>query len=175
MSLSISNVQYVLAQFDAGVPPHRILIGLQYRAFLPSATVGTIERCLCENGRRLQHHQADYAAPPRANQPLGVGRGSNHPPGPANQRPFAATPNPFAQTSAAAATNNNNNLAAIAANRGRPTTLDWDVQADSFAISAHRSGKSVDEIFSALRSRGYDITEGEIVFSLIRQGVPIAR
>lgn len=33
----------------------------------------------------------------------------------------------------------------------------------------------VDEIFSTLRSRRYDITKGEVVSSLIMQGVPIGR
>lgn len=56
--LSKSNVEYILAKFDAGVPSHRIVIGLQYRAFLPSIDVATIEQCLFDNGRLMKTPQA---------------------------------------------------------------------------------------------------------------------
>lgn len=54
MHLNTSDVEYILAKFDAGVPPHRIVIGLQYRAFLPSINVATIEQCLHDNGRLMK-------------------------------------------------------------------------------------------------------------------------
>lgn len=131
MSLSTANVEYILAQFDAGVHPNQILVGLQYRSFLPGVNLATIENCLRENGRRPDNQQTYNAV--QGNQSSGVGRASNSSP-----------------------------------------TLDWDAQADAFAISAHRSGKSVDEILSMLRSHGYDVTDGEVALSLLRQGVPVA-
>lgn len=54
MHLSTSNLEYILAQFDAGVPPHRIVIGPEYRAFVPSIDVATIEQCLHDNGRLMK-------------------------------------------------------------------------------------------------------------------------
>lgn len=124
MSLSKNQVQYILAKFDAGVPTHRIPMGFQ-SAHLPSADIDTVEQCLRENGRlQSNHYRAGYYAAIWANQPPppppgGVGRGSNNPPGPANQRPSAATPNPSAQTSAAAT--NDLVVAAAAANLGPPS------------------------------------------------------
>lgn len=124
MSLSKRQVQYILDKFDAGVPTHRIPMGFQ-SAHLPSADIDTIEQCLRENGRlQSNHYQAGYYAAIWANQPPpppgGVGRGSNNPPGPANQRPSTATPNPSAQTSAAA-TNNLVVGGGAAANLGPPS------------------------------------------------------
>lgn len=131
MTLSTADVEYILAQFDAGVHPNQILVGLQYRSFLPGVNRATIENCLRENGRRPDNQQTYNAV--QGNQSSGVGRASN--------------PSP---------------------------TLDWDAQADAFAISAYRSGKSVDEILSMLRSHGYDVTDGEVALSLLRQGVAVA-
>lgn len=124
MSLSKRQVQYILDKFDAGVPTHRIPMGFQ-SAHLPSADIDTVEQCLRENGRlQSNHYQAGYYAAIWANQPPpppsgGVGRGSNNPPGPANQGPSTATPNPSAQTSAAAT--NNLVVGAAAANLGPPS------------------------------------------------------
>lgn len=125
MSLSKNQVQYILAKFDAGVPTHRIPMGFQ-SAHLPSADIDTVEQCLRENGRlQSNHYRAGYYAAIWANQPPpppppgGVGRGSNNPPGPANQRPSTATPNPSAQTSAGAT--NDLVVAAAAANLGPPS------------------------------------------------------
>lgn len=131
MTLSTADVEYILAQFDAGVHPDQILVGLQYRSFLPGVNRATIERCLDENGRRPDNQQTYNAV--QGNQSSGVGSASNPIP-----------------------------------------TEDWDAQADAFAISAHRSGKSVDDILSILRSNGYDVTDGEVALSLLRQGVPVA-
>lgn len=51
-------------------------------------------------------------------------------------------------------------------------TYPWNVQAEDFAMSAHRAGKSVLEIYTQLRNNGYDhITPEEVMASLRRQGV----
>lgn len=42
------------SNFDAGVPPHRIVIGFQYRAFLPNIDVRTTDQCLYDNGRQMK-------------------------------------------------------------------------------------------------------------------------
>lgn len=48
----------------------------------------------------------------------------------------------------------------------------WNSQADAFALSAHRFGRTASQITSQLRSNGYDrVTVEEVVASLIRQGV----
>lgn len=173
MPLTRTHVEYVLAQFEAGVPPQQILIGLQYRAFLPSINLATIERCLRENDRLPDNCQPDNSA--QGNQSPGAGGASNPPPllangiapGPsttteeAHQSPASAT----AQTSAT------DNLI------DPGPTLEWDAQAEHSAIAAHRSGQPIEEILLTLRSRGYDITEAELIVGLPRQGenIPIAR
>lgn len=79
MSLtSHTHVQYVLAKFDAGVPPHRILMGLQLRASIPLINVETIEQCLRENGRLVKTFQLQNAA--KVNQSLELDRDSYPPP-----------------------------------------------------------------------------------------------
>lgn len=165
MQLSKTHMQYVLAQFDAGVEPRQILERLQYRAFLPSINVTTIRRCIRDNGRVLTDEQTGNAT--QGNQLIGIGQAS-HPLPPANQSapgPSAATqgvqyPEGFAMTSF-------------------PATFDyihpvsknlWDSWADRFTVAEYGAGKSVEEIWTWLRGLGYDITRQEIVNSLVRQG-----
>lgn len=50
----------------------------------------------------------------------------------------------------------------------------WDAHADSFVLSAYRSGQSGNEIWIALRNRGYNIAREEVVINLVRQGVRVA-
>lgn len=68
MSLNRANSQYALSQFDAGVPPHQILLDLQYRAFLPSINITTVERCLYENSRLPPARPGPPAASQNARQ-----------------------------------------------------------------------------------------------------------
>lgn len=189
MHLSTSNVEYILAKFDAGVPSHRIVIGLQYRAFLPSIDVATIEQCLYDNGRLMKTHQAAITI--KDDRSLGAGGGgggvgghaSDSLPPPANE---GSTPRASATTqvtrqfpTGAAAIDN---FAApdddddLLVDPGPMLLLPWDAQADDFALTAYRAGnKSRDEIWTTLRSRGYDISRAEVVTSLIRQGVQVTR
>lgn len=148
-TLNKSHVQYVLARFDNGVPPYRILIGLQYRDFLPSISVATIERCLLDNGRVLKYQQVGNIGPSTATQGHG-------------QYPTSA-----AMGDSATADDH-------VADPGS-TTMQWDARADTLALAAYRNRKSGDEIWNMLRSQGYDITRAEVVINLIRQGVQVAR
>lgn len=50
-------------------------------------------------------------------------------------------------------------------------TMTWNDQADRFTISAHRFGKTVDEIWATLRSNGYDIAKTEVIASLNGHGL----
>lgn len=172
MHLNTSDVQYILAKFDAGVPPHRILIGLQYRAFLPTAIdIATIENCLYDNGRLMKIHQA--ATTTKDDQALGFGHTSDPllPPA-ANE----GAPAGLAATTQEA----HRQLPSTGLAMGNLATdqlvdsgpmLPWDAQADDFALTAYQASKSRDEIWTTLRNRGYDITPADVVTSLVRQGV----
>lgn len=171
MPFNKSHVQYVLAQFDAGVSPHEILVKLQYRAFLPSINVATIERCIRDNGRVLTDQQTGNAT--KSNQSRGIGQAS-HPLPPANQ----------GAPGSSAATQGSSQFPIGFATRSFPTNVDyfdpgprmpWDPEADKFTLAEYRAKKSGEEIWTSLRSRGYDITPQEIVNSLVRQGVPIMK
>lgn len=173
MPLTRTHVEYVLTQFEAGVSPQQILIGLQYRAFLPSINLATIERCLRENGRLPENCRPDSAA--QGNQTPGAGGGRNPPllvngvtpdPSMTTEQAHQSPASPVAQTSATG------NLVDLG-----PTTLEWDAQAERSAIAAYRSGQSIEEILLTLRSRGYDIAQAELIVSLVRQeeSIPIAR
>lgn len=167
MHLSTSNVQYILAKFDAGVPPHRILIGLQDRAFLPNTDVATIEQCLYDNGRLMKPHQAAITV--KDDQSPGVdGHASDSLP-PANNEgaPSASTTTTQEVRQLPTDPPTTDNLATDDAAAPGPM-LPWDAQADDFTLAAFRVGKSRDEIWKTLQGRGYDITRYEFVKNLIR-------
>lgn len=52
-----------------------------------------------------------------------------------------------------------------------PPRFRWDAQADSFALSAHRTGQTAPHISQQLCLHGYSSTTAEVVDSLRRQGV----
>lgn len=137
------HVQYTLAQFDRGVPPHQILADLQYRDFLPSINVGTIERCLRDNDRVLKNDQE------AGKSTQGNSRSGQSPTGDAAMGNFATGDDRFVDPG---------------------PTMQWDARADAFALAAYRAKKSGDEIWAMLRSNGYDITRAEVVINLVRQG-----
>lgn len=166
MPFNQSHVQYVLAQFDAGVPPHKILLELQYRDFLPSINIATIERCLRDNGRVLRNQQAGN--PTQGNQPIGIGYGINALPL-ANQ----------GATGSSAATQGSGQFHSSSAMRtvaraddhfaGPGPNMPWDAQADDLAFAAVRDMKSEEEIWIMLRGRGYDVSRAQVVARLARQ------
>lgn len=49
-------------------------------------------------------------------------------------------------------------------------TLFWDIHADAFASSAHRSGQTISYITARLCRIGYMVTTADVVESLNRQG-----
>lgn len=139
------NAQYILAKFDVGVPPHRIVVGLQYRdrgAILPTTSsidIATIEKCLYDNGRFMKiHHQAAIATTTKDDDPrsLGVEVGHTSDPPPQGGACQLSTGPPAM-----------GNLATTdyVVDSGPTTMLPWDAQADEFALTAYRARKSRDE------------------------------
>lgn len=149
MPFNKTHVQYALAQFDRGVSPRQILVDLQYRDFLPSINAAKIERCLRDNGRVLQN-----------NQRAGNARsGQNFPTGPA----ATASRGTFATVTTIKEDDEHHFV-------DPGPTMNWDVLADAFALAAYRAGKSGVEIWSILRTNGYDISRSEVVVNLVWQG-----
>lgn len=162
MSLNRENVQYTLARFDVGIPPLQILNELQYLAYLPWITITTVERCICENGRRLQ----EILAPSSSSSANNKGR-----PGPSTTAAHHDRQIPASRpaTTTVGRSETVDNLV------DSGPTLPWNSLADSFAISAYQCGKSEDHIWVTLRGYGYDITRPEVVASLMKQGISRAR
>lgn len=164
MQLNKSHVQYALAQFDAGISPHQILLELQYRAFLPSINVATIERCIRDNGRVLtDQQQTDNAS--QGNQSLGINQAS-HPLPPASQ----GAPGPFAATQESGLFPIEFTTKAFPSNFGLGPMKPWDAMADRITLAEYRAMKPVKEIWMTLRIHAYHITQLDILNSLIRQG-----
>lgn len=170
MPFNKSHVQYVLAEFDAGIPPQQILFGLQYRAFLPSINIATIEQCLRDNGRELNDQQAGNTS--QDNKLSAIGYTSNFLPPPKQSAPG---PSAATQECGQSSTGCAMGTLVIANNcftDPSPTML-WDSHADQITYAAFCARNSRWQILAMLRSRGYDITVVEILASLIRQGVKI--
>lgn len=53
-----------------------------------------------------------------------------------------------------------------------PPRFRWNAQADSFSLSAHRTGQAAPQISRQLCLHGYNATTSEVTDSLHRQGVP---
>lgn len=162
MSLNRENVQYILARFDVGIPPLQILNELQYLAYLPWINVTTVERCLCENGRRLQ----EILAPSSSSSANNQGK-----PGPSMTATHHDRQIPASRP--ATTVGRSETVDNLVVDPG--PTLPWNSLADSFTISAYKCGKSEDHIWVTLRGYGYDITRPEVVASLIKQGISGAR
>lgn len=166
MPFSGSHVQYVLAQFDSGVPPHQILMNLQYRDFLPSLNIGTIERCLRDNGRILNNQRAGNTT--QGNTLHGTGYASNQLPQ-ANQGATDASraTQGSSQFPTGAVRETSTNANHHVADSGSGPTMRWDAQADAITLEASMAGMSGDEICRMLRSRGYDINRTQVGMSLL--------
>ncbi len=52
-----------------------------------------------------------------------------------------------------------------------PMVKPWDAEADTFAYNAYELGKSVRWTWWNLRSRGYNVTEAEVITSLESKGI----
>lgn len=171
MLFSKGDVQNILRQFDAGLKPVRILNELNRSGFPGSLELAAVEQCLRDNGRQIStNKQPSNAA--HGHQSHGAGHASNSfassshaAPGPpaANQkvRQLSLSAHPAVRNS----TTDNDAL------YDPGPTMTWNDQADRFTISAHRFGKTVDEIWATLRSNGYDIAKTEVIASLNGQGL----
>ena len=170
MSLNRENVQYILARFDAGIPPLQILNELQYLAYLPWINIGTVERCLCKNGR-LQEIPSPLPSSSSSTTTTTTTTSNNQGrPGPSTSTYHDRQ---IPTTSPAAAVGK---VGTVVDNLEDPgPTLPWNSLADTFTISAYKCGKSEDDIWVTLRRYGYDITRPEVVASLIKQGISGAR
>lgn len=172
MSFNKTHVQYILARFDAGVSTSQILIQLQSRYLFTSINIAMVEQCLHDNGRSPNNPQAGNAT--HGTQSTGI-RYASIPLTPVNEDAVglsAAT-----QRSGQIYTGSAMEYFATADDRFADTdlTLRWDSQADELAITAHRARKSEEEIWVMLRSHGYNVTRAEVVASLARQSVHVAR
>lgn len=154
------RVDYVVGEFDAGVPPAQILAALRSTGYTTLQLV-TIEQCLRTNGRsvdgfdphvRLAFTSNTYNAQGYQGQTINYAgdsfvRGSTAPlrsgyNPPSNYRPQSN-------------------------NHGKR----WDPAADGYAIGAHREGRSVMEIWEGLIGDGYVVNAAEVAASLNAQGV----
>lgn len=173
MLFSKEDVQNILRQFDAGLKPVRILNELNRSGFPGSLELSAVEQCLRDNGRQIStNKQPSNAA--HGHQSHGAGHASNS---------FASSSHAAPGPPAANQKVRQLSLSAHAAVRNSITTDDahalydpgptmtWNDQADRFTISAHRFGKTVDEIWATLRSNGYDIAKTEVIASLNGQGL----
>lgn len=172
MPFNKTHVQYVLAQFDAGVSTPQILIQLESRFFLPRIKIAMIEQCLRDNGRLPNNQQVGNAT--HGTQPIKISYASNLL-SPANQGAVGSSA--ATQRSGQIYTGSAMEYFATADDRFANTDLKirWDSEADELAIAAHGAKRSEEEIWIMLRSRGYNVTRAEVVASLIRQRVHVAR
>lgn len=166
MLLGREDVRNILRKFDAGFQPIQILNDLYRSGFSELVELAAVEQCLRDNGRQISNNQASNAA--HGHQSHGVGHATS----PSASTNHAASGPPAAnqgalQVSAYAAVQNTTTGALY----DPGPTLTWNDQADRFTISAHRFGKSVDEIWVTLRNNGYDIAKTEVMASLNGQGV----
>lgn len=166
MLFSKGDIQNILRQFDAGFQPVQILNELNRSGFPRSLELAAVEQCLRVNGRQISNNQPSNAA--HGYQSHGAGHASS----PSASTNHAASGPPAAnqgarQVSAYPAVQNSTTDALY----DPGPTMTWNDQADRFTMSAHRFGKSVDEIWATLRSNGYDIAKTEVIASLNGQGV----
>lgn len=159
MSLSDLNIKYVLTSFDAGISPLRILNALLSAGVTELEPI-TILQCLREKGRLSYDDPLSSASQDdllRGCEPFYIQQ-PNHAPGSSTatqERQGFDTP-----TSPTSAT---------ALDDPGPTML-WDTLADTFTLAAHGYGQSVPKICALLRSHGFDVTQEQVLTSLIRQG-----
>lgn len=161
-SFTAEHIQYILNQFDAGVPPTVILAELRSNGF-PNLRLFPIEQCLRANGRAVDGYDPLNRSPFTSNtfdargyqgQPITY-------PGDTFVRSVGPTKPPYVAPS--------NFRPQI--NQGRS----WDRAADEYAINAHREGRSVMEIWAALSNNGYMSNAAEVAASLNAQGVSSVR
>ena len=151
------NVQYVVSQFDAKVPPAKILTHLQSSGY-DTVQRTNIEQCLRANGRVLD------GSDPRAShscitETFDAGN-------------FKGKSTSLARNSPVIVDNQGSEAAS------RPQSYQrrrWDSAADKYVMNAHHDGRSVVDIWGDLRRDGYDVKLSGVAVSLNSQGVEIVK
>lgn len=160
------NIDYVLDEFDAGVPLHLTLHEL-HRAGYESVTMTAIKECLLLYGRITSLNQPIVAT----REPSAPSTVPAHPfyHNPNNsddartQDPL--TPKPAVEVSAPS----------LNPNAEQAPSSAWDAEADEFAKSAHTEGQTVPQIAESLCRNGYSASVAQVATSLTSQGVSNVR
>lgn len=164
--LNAQSKDYILKQTDAGATPRQILLAL-HASGQSKFELATVEGCLQDNDAKKHAHGypelkdlPPIPTPERAN--------------PYSGRAARVASNPTGEKQAA--TTNNTAQASAQAQANAVPGFQWNKQADNFAISAYNVEFTASQIAFQLRSHGYDdVTVGEVVASLNRQGVANVR
>lgn len=180
-------MEFILELFDGGATLHQIL-----EAFYKSGQMGvqyvTIQRCLQENGRGMILYKLNNTIfllikatvlPCTATiQHTTLQAGSSQYGtvfNPLAQHPYGnltSTPHLQPSPGQVASVYNPNNQVSTPITPNSAPVYNWNVQADNFAISAYRYGKTISQITDQLRNNGYDrITPEDVMASLQRQGI----
>lgn len=140
-------IHYTCASYDAGISLAEIHCYLLSNGY-PSLGFATIEEWLRANGRSINSLTAQATSSQLAN---------------IRPAPTTAPPAPKPVSSRGGAT--------TPLTRTMPQNVPWNSEADKFAISAHREGKTVDRIREELSLNGYDVTLNDVIRSLHKQGI----
>lgn len=157
------RVDYVIARFDAGAPPAKILAEMRSSGYT-NLRLFTIEQCLLTNGRAVDGFDP-LIRPSFTSNTFDAqgyqGQPNTYPGDTFIRNGVAPTRLPYVPPS--------NFRPQI--HQGRR----WDQAADRYAISAHREGRTVMEIWEALSGAGYISNAAEAAASLNAQGVSDVR
>ncbi len=162
-SWTAENVAYVLRWFDAGVLPAQILIEMRAHGY-PTLHLETIEQCLRVNGRAVDGLDPSIRTPLISNT--------------FNARGYQGQPTNYFGDSMVG------NMAPPKAPHVSPSDFrpqssskgkQWDAAAASYALNAHRDGRTVMQIWGDLNNDGYVSNAAEVAASLNAQGVDSVR
>lgn len=170
----LEKVQYTLREFDSGRTAEQIRDEFVNAGF--NVGIITVEQTLRANGRNVDGYDASIRPSFTSNS---YGRPGNQ--GPAYDQPgnqvthqHLVRNDSYPGTWSAQGNKGFPPLPAptrFAPQNSQPQGLHWDPQADLLAINAYRSGQSVLQIWSYLRSMGYVVNAAEVAASLSAQGV----
>lgn len=166
------RIQYVLGRFDSGLSAAQIHAEFIHAGY--NVNLSTIEQTLRVGGRNIDGVNP-FARPAYTSNSYG-------PPG--NRAPLYNQPGNHITHQHLVRNDNYPGTWVAQGNQGFlpcPTPENfapqsrqgrhWDPQADRFTIESHRSGQSVLQIWSDLRSRGYIVNAAEVAASLNAQGI----
>lgn len=160
-------VDYILDEFDAYVPLHRILYQI-HRAGYEDVTIIAIRECL------LLYHRiksVDQPILPESGQPAQSGHPIYLFRHKANQLADARTQDSAVTPNAAIEAPGVNWISQAQ----QATSSGWDAAADEFAKNAHAQGQTALQIRESLYRNGFSTSEALVVTSLTRQAVSNVR